>query len=116
MEEKFLPIGTVCRLKGGEGYVMITGFCVIPSDGSTEMYDYYSCRYPYGIISQDEGFVFNHDQIEEVAYKGYMSETEKEFKKNLKEILEKSKKENIKTSDKPIALFEETTDSSIEVL
>ena len=90
--EKYLPIGSVVLLKNGKKRLMITGFCVIPND-SKEEYDYSGCLYPEGIITSDEIAVFNHNQIAKVYSAGYSDDEEKEFKKNLKEMLEKKNNE-----------------------
>ena len=85
--EKYLPIGTVCLLKGGKKRLMITGFCTTTNDDPNKIYDYNGCLYPEGIISSEKSCLFNHDQIEKIYYMGYSDEEEKEFKKNLKELM-----------------------------
>ena len=44
--EKYLPIGTVVMLKGGEKRAMITGFCSVSEDDPEKIYDYNGCLYP----------------------------------------------------------------------
>ncbi len=85
--EKFLPIGTVVMLKGGKKRAMITGFCSIPSEDKTKMYDYSGCIYPEGFISSSQTLLFNHDQIDEVFYLGLIDDEEKKFKEKLNEAL-----------------------------
>lgn len=88
MEEKFLPIGSVVRLKGATRYLMVTGFCVRKAEeNDDEMYDYLGCVYPQGVVSSELNFLFNHDQIEEFAFKGFVCEAETEFKKKLMEVV-----------------------------
>lgn len=88
--EKYLPVGTVVRLKNGKRKIMITGFCVSPgSDGNGKMYDYSSCLYPEGLITSDANLLFDHDQIEEVVFKGFENEEEKIFKDKLKQFIAK---------------------------
>ena len=41
--EKYLPIGTVVMLKGGKKRAMIIGFCSIPQEDQSKMYDYSGC-------------------------------------------------------------------------
>ena len=91
--EKYLPIGSVVLLKNGKKRLMITGFCVIPNDGDKE-YDYSGCLYPEGMLSSEEIAVFNHNQIEKVFSAGFSDDEEKEFKKKLKELLEKKQNGN----------------------
>ncbi len=98
IEEKFLPIGTVVLLKGGKKELMIISYCIVPSgeaydkDGKVEisgkMFDYGGCVYPEGMITSDQLFAFNHEQIEKVVYKGYETDNQKEISKILKSGLE----------------------------
>ncbi|MDD6879380.1 MAG: DUF4176 domain-containing protein [bacterium] len=97
IKEKFLPIGTVCLLKGGTKRVMITGFCSISNDEQEKMYDYSGCMYPEGVLSSDQTALFDHDQIERVDFYGLIDDEEKTFKKNLNELLEK---ENLNSGTK----------------
>lgn len=87
--EKYLPIGTVVLLKEGKKRVMITGFCIKPEEDKNKMFDYGACLYPEGIVTTDKTILFNHDQIDKIYYMGYIDNEEKEFKKNLKEIVAK---------------------------
>ncbi|MBQ3423104.1 MAG: DUF4176 domain-containing protein, partial [Romboutsia sp.] len=92
MEDKFLPIGTVCLLKGGSKKIMITGYLIKSIEHPNNTYDYSGCMYPEGIISSRESIVFNHDQINEIVYKGFDQEEYKEFNDKVKKLLEKEKK------------------------
>jgi len=90
--EKFLTIGSVVRLQGGEKRVMIIGYLPMPDESEkAEMYDYIGCVFPEGMIELDEILVFNHYQIETVYALGYHDNEVDEFKKDLvaieKEIL-----------------------------
>lgn len=85
--EKYLPIGTVCLLKGAKKRVMITGFCTIADGNKEEIYDYNGCMYPEGVVTAEKTLLFNHNQIEKIYYMGYSDEEDKEFKKNLNELV-----------------------------
>ena len=98
MEEKYLPIGTVCMLKNGKKRVMINGFCTV-ADENKQMYDYSGCFYPEGVISQKTTILFNHDQIDKIYFMGYSDEEDKEFKKNLNKIMEKVNSGELKIED-----------------
>lgn len=89
MREKYLPVGTVLLLKGGTKKIMITGFCSVPKNDNTKVYDYSGCLYPEGVISSEEMCLFNHEQIENIYHMGYESEEEKTFNEKLKEIIGK---------------------------
>ena len=88
-EGKFLPVGTVVILKNGKRELMITSYCVMPAgevfdksgqvDAKGKMYDYGACLYPEGLISSEQLFVFNHEQIDRICYKGYETDKQKEF-------------------------------------
>lgn len=85
--EKYLPIGTIVLLRGGQKRIMITGFCCVSNDDQTKTFDYSGCLYPEGFISSDKTLLFDHSQIEKIYYLGYSDEEEKQFKTNLKEML-----------------------------
>ena len=68
MNEKYLPIGTVCMLKSGKKRVMITGFCVVPQEDKKKTYDYSGCMYPEGFLVSNQVCLFNHNQIEKIYY------------------------------------------------
>lgn len=84
MKERFLPIGTVLLLKGGKKEVMITSYCIFPTniqikDGKAvkpdqKMYEYGGCIYPEGILDSNMSCAFNHNQIEKILHLGYESE------------------------------------------
>ncbi len=86
MKKDYLPIGTVVLLKGGKKKLMITGFYV-SAVGQSQIYDYSGCLYPEGIMSSKENGLFNHDQIDQIIYRGYDSEEEKAFKEKLYEAI-----------------------------
>lgn len=99
LKEKFLPIGSVVLLKGGEQKIMITGFCSVADEDKTKMYDYSGCTYPEGYLSSNQVCLFDHNQIEQLFYLGYESDEEKEFKTVLNEIVSKYNSGEIDTSD-----------------
>jgi len=91
MEEKYLPIGTVVMLKNGKKRAMIIGFCPM-SDGIT--YDYVGSLYPEGVLSSDKSLLFNHDQIGQVYFKGYVDEEQTQFMAKLKEVIKSQSQQN----------------------
>ncbi len=92
-KERFLPIGTVVMLKGGEVPVMITSYCVYGTKDKEKIYDYGSCHYPQGILNPEIVHAFNHDKIDKVLYKGYETEDSKRLSKILNEGLKKYKEQ-----------------------
>ena len=87
MEERFLPIGTVVRLKGGTKRVMIIGFCAMAKEKEGKIFDYTGCIYPEGLLSSDQTAMFDHSQIEQVYFKGFVDDEEKEFKNKLNALI-----------------------------
>lgn len=85
--EKYLPIGSVVLLENGTKRLMITGFCVVPNDDKTKVYDYSGCLYPEGVISSEQIALFNHDQIKTIYAIGYSDDEEKQFKEKLIDAL-----------------------------
>lgn len=88
-DKRFLPIGTVVLLKGGKKELMINGYCIKPNgdvydktgeiDVSGKIFDYGACLYPEGIITTEQLFAFNHDQIDKVCFMGYVTDDQKEL-------------------------------------
>jgi len=92
--EKFLPIGSVILLKGGEKRLMITGYCLITKQDVNKVYDYSGCLYPEGIITSEHTALFNHDQIEKVFCLGYSDEEDKEYRKKMLEEIKRQEQHN----------------------
>ena len=114
MQEKFLPIGTVCILKDATKKVMIAGFCATGVETGDKVFDYIGCLYPEGILSSDRTLLFNHEQIEKIYYMGFVNEEEKTFKEKVKEILKKVEESKIETLDDEEDRNSEIFDSSID--
>ena len=70
--DNLLPIGSVVRLHEGKTSLMIIGIHQATDDG--QVFDYISCLYPDGFISEDAFFLFNNDDIEEVRFEGFRSD------------------------------------------
>ena len=86
--KKYLPIGTIIKLKTGKRKVMITGFCLYDHDAAHTLYDYCGCAYPEGMLSTNEVNLFNHGDIEKVFHLGVSDEEEKKFKVNLGSMIQ----------------------------
>lgn len=88
--KELLPIGTVVLLEGAEKRLMIYG--VKQTDQETqEEYDYIGVVYPEGNMGQGTQFLFNHDQIREVFFKGFEDEERNEFIDKLNAYYEQKK-------------------------
>ena len=99
---EYLPIGSVVLLKGAVRKAMIIG--IIQStkedDGQVKEHDYIAVMFPEGFLNMETMFMFNHDQINDVIYRGYENPERKEFLEKLeknvalaKEIIAKRKAE-----------------------
>lgn len=74
----YLPIGSIVLLKNGKKKVMIYGRRQKRVTDEHE-YDYIACLYPEGNISEDYMYLFNHEDIETVVYRGYSDAEEESF-------------------------------------
>lgn len=90
--KKLLPIGSVVLLEEGKKRLMIYGVKQIEQE-TQEEYDYIGVVYPEGNMGQGTQFLFNHDQISEVYFKGYDDEERQEFVKRLTDYYEQRAKE-----------------------
>lgn len=99
IQEKYLPIGSVVLLKGGKKELMVMGYDIIPDgdaydkngkvDVSDKIFDYGGCVYPEGMVTSNQIFAFNHEQIEKVSFIGYQTESQE----NLSNLLKQTHKE-----------------------
>lgn len=94
MDNKFLPIGSIVLLNGGIKKLMITGFTSISKEKPNETYDYCGCLYPEGVLTSDSTFLFNHDQIKEIVFKGYTDKEEEVFKEKLNMLINNNNSDN----------------------
>ena len=80
--KELLPIGTVVSLKDGTKRLMIFGVRQTDNESGIE-YDYIGVLYPEGNIGEEGQFLFNHENIAEVFYKGYEDEERDKFLEQL---------------------------------
>lgn len=73
--EKYLPIGTIVKVKNQKPKLMIIGYCKSISVDKKQDRDYVACIYPQGILNLRESLAFKHEQIEEVLFEGYKDYT-----------------------------------------
>ncbi len=77
---KLFPCGSVVLLDGADKELMIIG--ILPVNDN-ERYDYMAVMYPEGYISENHIFLFNHDDIREVKFLGYMDSNYQVFRTGL---------------------------------
>ncbi len=84
-EEKFLPLGSVIIVKGSVKKILLIGRGVVTViNGERKYFDYVGCTYPEGLVGETVLYI-NHDDIEEIIFKGYQDEDDSRIQKNLKE-------------------------------
>lgn len=79
MERKYLPIGSVCSLKGKNKKVMIIGYYSPELKGNLKINDYVGCSFPEGILIFDSLCAFNHSDIEKVEFIGFKNDEQRTF-------------------------------------
>ena len=88
---KFLPVGSVVRLKGGKMRLVVIGYTPIEK-GKEEVWDYLGAIWPMGVITSDKNLLFNRDQVEEVVFEGFSDSAELEFRTKLEKAVDEIKK------------------------
>ena len=73
-----LPIGSVVLLRGAKKKLMVYGIRQTNTESKKE-YDYIGVLYPEGNIGGKSQVMFNHEDIEEVFYRGYEDAERVEF-------------------------------------
>lgn len=66
-----LPIGTIVLLKDGEKRLMVNGIMQTDAGGTGKNFDYMGVLYPEGHIGEGFQYLFNHEDIEEIIFRGY---------------------------------------------
>jgi hypothetical protein len=80
-----LPIGSVIWLRNAEHALMIHG--VMQQNLETgEEYDYIGVLYPEGNMGEKTQFLFMHEDIEKIVFRGYEDDSRAEFIKRLSEF------------------------------
>lgn len=82
--KEYLPIGTVVMLKNGKKPIMIYGRRQRRVNEQAE-YDYIACLYPEGNVNENYMFLFDHEDIEHIIFRGYSNADEEAFVKMLNE-------------------------------
>ena len=79
MIRDYLPIGSVIMLEGAEKALMIYGIKQLDSEKPDAEYDYIGVLYPEGNIGEEFHYLFNHEDIETVLFRGYDTPEFNEF-------------------------------------
>lgn len=81
---ELLPIGSVVRVRDANKNMMIIGIAQIDGD---EQYDYLAVLYPEGYLTDDQIYVFNHQDIEDISFLGFANAEHQVFRSELNEII-----------------------------
>ena len=76
--EALLPLGSVVILENGVKKIMIYGRKQVAVKNQ-QVYDYVACLYPEGNINDEFTYLFNHSDIREVVFRGYVDDDEEKF-------------------------------------
>ncbi len=84
--KNYLPIGTVVLLKNGSKKLMIYGRRQSRVTDVEREYDYIGCLYPEGNIDENYMYLFDHESIDQVIYRGYSDAEEEAYVSKLNEV------------------------------
>lgn len=91
--KELLPIGSVVLLEEGSKKLMIFGVKQTDEE-SGEEYDYIGVIYPEGNLGNETQFLFNHENIVQVFFKGYEDGERDNFIERLAEFYEQKENQN----------------------
>lgn len=77
-----LPVGSIVLLKNGEKRLMITGIMqgeIVGLFRKIKTYDYIGVIYPEGYTDDTMQYLFNHDDIVKVLFRGFEDEERVKF-------------------------------------
>lgn len=83
--KELLPIGSVIWLKNAEHALMIYGVKQQNLENGLE-YDYIGVLYPEGNMGENTQFLFMHDDIEKILFRGYEDDCRTKFIEKLAEF------------------------------
>ena len=80
--KELLPIGSIVLMEGGTKKLMIYGVKQTDQEDN-ELYDYIGVVYPEGNMGEGTQFLFNHEDIKEIVFRGYTDEERVNFLEKL---------------------------------
>lgn len=89
--EKLLPVGSVVLLHNADKELMIIGILPV-NDG--KKFDYLAVLHPEGYLSEKYVFMFNHADIAQIKFLGYMNAAYQMFRGGLSALLNEESKKN----------------------
>lgn len=111
MTEKYLPIGSIVKIKDCDKTIMIMGYYSLEFEQNLKIYDYIGCTYPEGMLVKNNTILFDHKEIVEVIYNGYVNnEYEILNNKLLNKVEEKVSTEEIKLDEVNEIIYDDIND------
>lgn len=86
--KNLLPIGSIVLLDGGEKNLMVCGVKQTNDNGNGAEFDYIGVLYPEGDIGEEYRYLFNHEDIQKIIFRGYEDKEREEFLTKLEEFYE----------------------------
>ena len=74
-----LPTGSVVLLEGGVKPLMVYGIRQADAKDPGKEYDYIGVFYPEGNLGENTQFLFNHQDIREVLFRGFENAQREQF-------------------------------------
>ena len=121
MEEKYLPIGSIVKLKNNDNEIMIAGYYSVEYNDMVEIYDYLGCLYPEGLLLKNDFISFNHDDIVNCVFRGFENEKFVAMKKKflndgIEEISEENSSLDIrKNNDDILEIVEDSPNNNVSI-
>lgn len=121
MEEKYLPIGSIVKLKNNDNEIMIVGYYSVEYNDMVEIYDYLGCLYPEGLLLKNDFISFNHEDIVNCLFKGFENEKFVAMKKKflndgIEEISEENSSLDIrKNNDDILEIVEDSPNNNVSI-
>ena len=93
MYKEILPLGSVVRLKNGDGtdLLIVSRASIVRETFSEVYYDYGAVVVPQGLTSPEEVFFFNRENIDEVMFVGYSNASEQLFATSYDDMIAQTK-------------------------
>ncbi len=85
--QMLLPIGSVVLLKNGIKKLMIIGVVPYDKEAPEQVYDYIGVLYPEGFLGDKTNFLFQHEDITDIVFRGYDDSERMQFVKFLNQVL-----------------------------
>lgn len=83
-----LPVGSVVLLKEGQKKLMICGILQSDAANQGDEYDYMGVLYPEGHIGEQFQYLFYHEDIDQIIFRGYEDEERDAFLTKLAALYE----------------------------